>query len=290
LGGRKITDAIDWVKTLKGKGDDVAKLVEKGKGQFVGCEVAGKTLGVIGLGAIGVLVANAACALGMKVIGSDPFLSVQNALSLNPAVKVSTNDEIYEKADFITLHIPLTNDTKGLINQEVIARLKDGVVLINNSRGELVQSADMIKALHSGKVARYITDFPSDDLIGVENAICVPHLGASTPEAEDNCAVMAATELVDYLENGNITNSVNYPANVQARSGKARVCVLHRNIANMIATITAFISKQNINIETLSDRSRGDYAYAIIDISAPLPAATLAEISAINGVLKVRPL
>jgi D-3-phosphoglycerate dehydrogenase len=290
LGGRKICDAIDWVKTLKGEGEGVTKLVEKGKGKFAGAEIAGKTLGVIGLGAIGGLVANAACALGMKVIGSDPFLSVQNALSLNPSVKVSTNDEIFEKADFITLHIPLTPDTKGMFDEAKIARLKDGVVLINNSRGELVNSQAMISALQSGKVARYITDFPTADLIGVSNAVCLPHLGASTPEAEDNCAVMAANQLVDYLENGNIVNSVNYPANTQPRSGKARVCVLHRNIANMIASITALISRHGVNIENFSDRSRGNYAYCIIDISEPLPQETIEEIAKTNGVLKVRTL
>jgi D-3-phosphoglycerate dehydrogenase len=184
--------------------------------------------------------------------------------------------------------VPLNNDTRGLIGAGVLKKLKDNVVIINNSRGELVDTVAMISALESGKVGRYITDFPNADLIGVKNAIAVPHLGASTPEAEDNCAKMAAQQLVDYLVNGNITNSVNYPANSQPRSGKARICVLHRNVANMIASITALISQQGINIETFSDRSRGNFAYAIIDTSAEVPAATLKAIASTDGVLKVR--
>ena len=289
LGGRKITDAIDWVKTLKTEGDGVAKLVEKGKSSFVGGEILGKTLGVIGLGAIGIAVANAAYALGMNVVGCDPFLSTANALLLNPAVKVvTTREEIYREADFITVHVPLTPETKAMFNAQTIATMKDGAVLINNSRGELADDAAVIAALESGKLARYITDFPSADLIGVKNAICVPHLGASTPEAEDNCALMAARQLVDYIENGNVVNSVNYPAVSAPREGKARICIHHRNVANMIAQFTAAVSSAGLNIENMTDKSRGDYAYCMIDVNAiPAPALEKA-IAAIDGVVRVR--
>ena len=291
LGGRKITDAIDWVKTLKGEGDNVGKLVEKGKGKFAGHEIAGKTLGVIGLGAIGIMVANAAVALGMKVVGADPFLATQGALHLKPAVEVAAdNAAVFRKADFITLHLPLNAQTRGMIGAEAIASFKDGAVLINNSRGELADSAAVIAALGSGKLSRYITDFPTADLIGVEGAICVPHLGASTPEAEDNCAVMAARQLKDYIENGNIVNSVNYPAVCAAREGKARICVCHRNVPNMIAELTSAISKRGINIANLTDKSRGDYAYGIIDIDGEADGALLGDIAATEGVIRVRAL
>lgn len=289
LGGRKITDAIDWVKTLKGEGDNVGKLVEKGKSSFVGGEIFGKTLGVIGLGAIGIAVANAANALGMKVVGCDPFLSTANALLLNPAVKVvPSREEVYKCADYVTVHVPLTPDTKGMFNAETIALMKDGAVLINNSRGELADADAVISALERGKLARYITDFPSDKLIGVKNAICVPHLGASTPEAEDNCALMAAKQLVDYIENGNIVNSVNYPALSAPKEGAARICVHHKNVANMIAQFTAAVSSAGLNIENMADKSKGDFAYCIIDVNAK-PAPELAKtIAAIDGVIKVR--
>jgi D-3-phosphoglycerate dehydrogenase len=289
LGGRKITDAIDWAKTLKGEGENVSKLVEKGKSQFVGSEIFGKTLGVIGLGAIGILVANAAAALGMKVIGCDPFLSTANALLLSPAVKVvPTREDLYKSADFVTVHVPLTPDTKGMFNSETIALMKDNAVLINNSRGELVDTDAVIKALGDGKLGRYITDFPNDKLIGVKNAICVPHLGASTPEAEDNCAVMAARQLTDYIENGNITNSVNYPAVSAPREGKARICVMHKNVANMIAQFTAAVSAKGINIANMIDKSKGDYAYCIIDIDGKASDDIIANIAQIPDVLKVR--
>jgi D-3-phosphoglycerate dehydrogenase len=289
LGGRKIVDAIDWTKTLKGEGDNVSKLVEKGKSQFVGSEIYGKTLGVIGLGAIGIQVANSAAALGMKVIGCDPFLSTANALLLNPAVKVvPTREDIYKNSDFITVHVPLNGDTKGMFNKETISLMKDKAVLINNSRGELVDTAAVIEALNSGKLGRYITDFPSAQLIGVNNAICVPHLGASTPEAEDNCAVMAARQLVDYIENGNITNSVNYPAVSAPREGKARICVMHKNVANMIAQFTAAVSAKGINIANMIDKSKGDYAYSIIDIDGKASDDIIATIAQIPDVLKVR--
>jgi D-3-phosphoglycerate dehydrogenase len=289
LGGRKIVDAIEWTKTLKGEGENVSKLVEKGKSKFVGSEIYGKTLGVIGLGAIGIMVANSAAALGMKVVGTDPFLSTANALLLNPAVKVvATREEIYKQADFITVHVPLTPDTTGMFNKDTFALLKDGAVLINNSRGELVDTDAVIEAVAGGKIARYITDFPADKMIGVENIICVPHLGASTPEAEDNCAVMAGRQLVDYIENGNIVNSVNYPAVNAAREGKARICVMHKNIANMIAQFSAAVSAKGINIANMIDKSKGDYAYCIIDVDSDVTPDLVKNIAAIDGVLKVR--
>ncbi len=291
LGGRKITDAIDWVKTLKDEGDNVGKLVEKGKSKFVGHEITGKTLGVIGLGAIGVEVANAAYKLGMNVMGTDPYLSTTNALSLSPHISVvPTREEIYKKADFITVHVPLTPDTKEMLNKETISLCKDGVVIINNSRGELVNTDDMIEALAGGKVGRYITDFPSAKLIGVPNCICVPHLGASTPEAEDNCAVMAAHELVDYIENGNITNSVNYPAISLPRESKGRLCILHKNVSNLITKFTSVVSAQGLNIANMASNSRGDYACSILDIDGEVPAKAVSEITALEDVLRVRSL
>ena len=289
LGGRKITAAIDWVKTLKNEGDNVGKLVEKGKSSFVGGEILGKTLGVIGLGAIGIAVANAASALGMNVVGCDPYLSTANALLLNPAVKVvATREEVYKCSDYITVHVPLTPDTKSMFNEQTIGLMKDGAVLINNSRGELADSSAVIAALESGKLARYITDFPTAELIGVNNAICVPHLGASTPEAEDNCALMAAKQLVDYIENGNIVNSVNYPALNAPREGAARICVHHKNVANMIAQFTAAVSSAGLNIENMADKSKGDYAYCIIDVNAQPAPALAQKIAAIDCVVRVR--
>ena len=289
LGGRKITESIDWVKTIKGEGDAVPKLVEKGKSKFVGCEILGKTLGVIGLGAIGVAVANSAQALGMKVMGCDPYLSTHNAIMLSPTVDVvEEREEIYKNCDFISVHVPLNANTKGMFNEKVFAMMKDGAVLINNSRGELVNTDDVIAALESGKLERYITDFPNAQLIGVKNAICVPHLGASTPEAEDNCAIMAAKQLADYIENGNIVNSVNYPSNSHARSGEGRICILHKNVANMIASFTTEISAAGLNIENMADTSKGEYAYCIVDVSQKPTDALIEKIAKIDGVLKVR--
>ena len=289
LGGRKITDSIDWVKTLKGEGANLSKVVEKGKKNFVGGEIMGKTLGVIGLGAIGIAVANAAHALGMKVVGCDPFLSTANALKLDPTVKVvATREELYAASDYITVHTPLNADTKGMFNAQTFAKLKDGAVLINNSRGELVEESAVIEALESGKLARYITDFPTDALIGVKNAICVPHLGASTPEAEDNCAVMAANQLMDYIENGNIVNSVNYPAVSGPKTGVARICIHHKNVANMIASFTTMVAAAGINIDSMLDKSKGEYAYCLIDVDGKVPASLIKAIGAIEGVIRVR--
>lgn len=290
LGSRKIIDAIEWAKTLKGQGEEVPKLVEKGKSKFVGPEIEGKCLGIIGLGAIGALVANTALALGMKVYGYDPFLSVNAALKISRHVVVVKDiDEIYKNCDYITIHIPyIAAQNKDFINAGNIRKMKDNVVIVNCARGELVNNADIIKATESGKVARYIVDFPSDELIGAENVICIPHLGASTPEAEDNCAVMAARQLIDYIENGNIVNSVNYPACSMPRTAKARLVVLHKNVNNILAQITSKVGAEGINIANLSNQSKGNYAVTLIDTDEDIPAETVAHISALNDIIRVR--
>ena len=290
LGSRKVIDAIEWAKTLKGQGDEVGKLVEKGKSKFVGPEIEGKSIGIIGLGAIGAKVADAAIALGMNVYGYDPFLSVNSALKLSRHVTVVKDiDEIYKNCDYVTIHIPyIAAQNKGFINAGNIRKMKDNVVIINCARGELVNNADIIKAVESGKVARYIVDFPADELIGVENIICIPHLGASTPEAEDNCAVMAARELIDYIENGNIVNSVNYPACSMPRTAKARLVVLHKNVNNILAQITGQVGAEGINIANLSNQSKGDYAVTLIDADSDIPAKTVEHISALPDIIKVR--
>lgn len=231
LSSRKVTKAIDWCKTIKDEGDNVGKTVEKGKSAFAGPEIKGKTLGVIGLGAIGILVANAAVALGMDVIGYDPYLSVDHALLISRKVKhVNTLDEIYAASDYITIHVPLTPDTKGVICESSIAKMKDGVRIMNFSRADLIVSADVLKGIADKKIACYVTDFATDDILGEDGVIAMPHLGASTPESEDNCAKMAADEIKDFLENGNITNSVTLPNVSMAKSGVARVCVIHKNV------------------------------------------------------------
>ncbi len=289
ISSRKIVDGIEWAKTLKGNGDAVGKMVEKGKSQFVGPEITGKTLGVIGLGAIGILVANAAVALGMDVIGYDPFLSVDNALRLSRKVKhVVTLDEVFAASDYITVHVPLTPETKGVINAENIAKMKDGVRIINYSRADLVVSADVVAAIESGKVAAYTTDFATDDILGVNGVIVTPHLGASTPESEDNCAKMAADEIKDYLENGNIKNSVTLPAVSMARTGIARVTVIHKNVPSIITAVTAALSETGNNIESMDSKSRKDYAYTILDTANDVDAAAVDKISAIDGVIRVR--
>lgn len=289
LGSRKISDAMDWVKTLKGKGDEVGKLVEKGKNQFVGPEIQGKTLGIIGLGAIGARVANAAIALGMEVVGYDPYLSVESALSMSRhVVRVNDLDSLIKQADYISLHVPLLKDNKGFINANMIAKMKDGVVIVNAARGELVDNESILAATKSGKVARYVTDFPNDALIGEENIVCIPHLGASTPEAEDNCAVMAARQLVDYVENGNIVNSVNYPNCVCPSAGEMRICIHHLNQHNMIAQITAFLAAEHINIENMTNKSKGNFAYSIIDTNTKVSDDVVEKIKAIEGIIRVR--
>ncbi len=267
LSSRRVIPAIEWAKTLKGNGAEVGKMVEKGKGAFVGPEIKGKTLGVIGLGAIGVLVANAANALGMKVYGYDPYLSVNAAWNLSHNTYHATDiKEIYENCDYISLHVPLTPDTKGFINNETIGMMKDGVRILNFARGDLVNSEDLLAALDSGKVAAYVTDFPSDELIGADGIVCIPHLGASTPESEDNCAVMAADELMDYIENGNIVNSVNMPNISMPKSGAERICIIHKNVPAVINKISGVVSDANINISNMLNKSRNDFAYTMLDI------------------------
>ena len=287
LSSRKINAGIAWAKTLKGQ-EGVEKLVEKGKSALVGPELLGKTLGVIGLGAIGGLVANAAVALGMDVIGCDPFITVNAAWSLSRAVRKADNyDEIYANADYITLHVPSTQDTKGMINAETIAKMKDGVRIINLARGDLVDTAAIKNALASGKVACYVTDFPSDELLDVEGVIAIPHLGASTPESEENCASMAASQLIEYLENGNIKNSVNYPATNMARSAANRIVVLHENVPTMLAQVLTVLSNDNINIENMVSCSKGNNACSLFDTDAKVSEKVQEDIRAIQGVRRI---
>lgn len=289
LSSRKIVPAIDWCKTLKGQGDQVSKQIEKGKSAFAGPEIKGKKLGVIGLGAIGILVANAAEALGMEVYGYDPYLSVDAAWSLSTAIHHAGDlKEIFENCDYITVHVPLTDETRNLVRAETIATMKDGVRILNFARGDLVNSADILAALAEGKVAAYVTDFPTDEMLGATGVIAIPHLGASTPESEDNCAAMAAKELADYLENGNITNSVNLPNVSAARTGACRICVIHRNIPTMLSQVTAAITEAGVNIANLINKSKKDYAYTIADCDAVVGKETEDAIAAIDGVIKVR--
>lgn len=288
MSSRKITDAITWAASLKGNGAEVGKMVEKGKSNFAGPEISGKTLGIIGMGAIGVLVGNAAMALGMKVVGYDPYLSVKAALSMNPGIKiVSDVKELYAAADYVTIHVPYNPETKGTINSETIAMMKDGVRILNFARGELVDSDAIIAALESGKVASYIVDFPSDEIIGVKNAICVPHLGASTPESEDNCAVMAANELIDFIENGNIKNSVNFP-NAEMNAVGTKIVVLHRNVPAVISEVTSVLGAASINIENMISPSKKNYACTMIDASGDISDEIVSKLSAVENVIRVR--
>lgn len=287
LCSRKVPEAMLWANGLKGSGADVPKLVEKGKGQFVGPEITGKTLGVVGLGAIGVLVANAAIALGMKVVGYDPFLSVKAAWGLSPVVcNAKSLAELYEASDYISLHLPYNAETKESINADAICKMKNGVRILNFARGELVNNADIIEALSSEKVAAYVTDFPCDDVIGVKGVVAIPHLGASTPESEDNCAYMAAVQLIDYIENGNIKNSVNLPDAEMARSVDTRICVIHKNIPAVLSQITTAVA--GVNIENMLNKSKKNYAYTLLDITSEVSAEIIEKIAAIDGVIKVR--
>ena len=288
LASRDIVGGIKWAESIADD-PDIAKTVEAGKSKFAGYEILGKTLGVIGLGAIGGLVANTAKNLGMKVVGCDPYITVNAAWHLSRAVHPADSyDEIYATADYITLHVPSTPTTKGMINKDTIAKMKDGVRIINLARADLVNSEDMKAALESGKVASYVTDFPTSDMIGAKNTVSIPHLGASTAESEDNCAVMAAQELVEFLTTGNIKNSVNYPSVSIPHTGAARICVFHKNIANMIAQISGAVSAEGINIENLSNGSKGDYAYTIVETLVSVPDGAVSKIEAIDGVIKVR--
>ena len=280
LSSRKIAQGVTWVKEQSAAGEDIAAVVEKGKSAYAGPELLGKTLGLVGLGAIGVLVANAAAALGMEVVGYDPFLSVKNALNLYPGVEiVDSLPQLYAQADYISLHLPMNPNTKGSINAEAFAAMKDGVRMVNLARGELVDTAALKAALDSGKCAAYVTDFPSSETAAMEGVVAIPHLGASTPESEDNCAIMAARQVQDYLDNGNIVNSVNYPNLTMARSGKNRVCVLAKgtDAAAIVAAVPA--------VAASASQTRGDYSYTILDTDAPVDAAA---VSAIPGVVRVR--
>ncbi|MBR6954491.1 MAG: phosphoglycerate dehydrogenase [Clostridia bacterium] len=289
LAARDIAGGIAWVQENKGD-EAIAKTTEKAKKAFAGHELQGKTLGVIGLGAIGVLVANAAVALGMKVLGFDPYMSVNAAWKLSPAVRhAETVEAIYAESDFVTIHVPATPATKGMISAEAIAKMKDGAVLLNFARDALVDEAAVARALETGKLGRYVTDFPNPVSAAMDKAIVIPHLGASTEEAEDNCAVMAVDELQDYLDNGNIRNSVNYPeVNMGVCETAARVAILHRNIPNMLSQITAFFGSQGLNIENMANKSRGSYAYTLLDLTEAMPRDTVQRLKAIEGVLRVR--
>lgn len=290
LSSRKITASMDWVKTLKGSGSEVGKLVEKGKGAFTGPEIQGKTLGVVGLGAIGILVANACQRLGMKVYGYDPYLSLKSAWNLSSSIQYAASlDDIYANCDYITLHLPATPDTKGMISAQSIAKMKEQVRLLNFARGELVDSAALLEGLSAGKVACYATDFPTDDLLGVENVVAIPHLGASTPESEDNCAEMAVDEIKDYLENGNITNSVNLPALTMAREpGTTRLCLIHKNLPNTIAAFTTACGESGMNIENMLSKAKGEYAYTILDVSGPVTPQAISPLDSLQAVIRVR--
>ncbi len=290
ISSRHIMAANDWVKTLKGKGDEVAKLVEKGKSNFAGVEIKGKTLGVIGLGAIGALVANSAIDLGMSVVGYDPFLSVNNALKLSSQIKIVNElNDLCKKSDYITIHIPyIESENKGLINAGLIRKMKDDVVLINCARGEIVNNQDVIKAVESGKIKKYFVDFPADELIDQKNIICIPHLGASTEEAEENCAIMASKQLIDYIENGNIVNSVNYPNCSMPRSTAVRLVILHKNVNNILAQITTTIGNDGINISNLANKSKGEYAVTIVDVDSDVSNKAIEHINKVEDIIKVR--
>ena len=288
ISSRKIVEGVNWAKSLTGA--DVDKQVEKGKAQFVGPEIQGKVLGVLGLGAIGVMVANAAYNLNMSVLGYDPYISVDAAWGLSRAVmKANDLKTIFESSDFITLHMPLTKETREIINKESIAQMKNGVRIINLSRGELVNDDDIIAALESGTVSAYVTDFPNEKLVGVNGVITIPHLGASTPESEDNCAAMAAMQTIDFLENGNIRNSVNYPAcDMGISASMHRITLAHKNIPNMLGQISTALADQGINISNMINKSRGDYAYTMIDVETIITDKNVESIKNIEGVLKVR--
>lgn len=289
LAARDIVGGIDWVKS-NADDENISKSMEKAKKNFAGSEIKGKKLGVIGLGAIGVLVANAANRLGMEVYGVDPFLSVKNALTLSRDITVCKSyDELYKTCDYITVHVPYMPETKGLLNKEAFDQMKDGVVVLNFARDLLVNDDDMKVALESGKVAKYVTDFPNPAVVKMPNVIATPHLGASTEESEDNCAIMAVEEIRDFMENGNIRNSVNYPAcDAGVCETKGRITVAHKNIPNMLTQFTNVFSSEEINIAHMTNKSRGDYSYCIFDIDSDSTEAFAEKLSAIDGVLKVR--
>ena len=292
LASRPVVDANKWANALAGKGDEIPDLAEKGKSQFVGPELKGKTLGVIGLGAIGYMVANLALKFGMEVIGYDPYLSVQAALNLDHNVKIAeTLDTVFAKSDYITIHVPQTNDTKGMINASAIKNMKNGVRIINIARGGLVNNADVLDAIKSGKVACMVTDFAAEELLNQPNIIVMPHLGASTPEAEDNCAVMASKQLKDFLEKGNIVNSVNFPKTVTDNpipNGGTRLCISHKNIPDTISKFTTILGEAKLNISAFINQARGDVAYNIIDVDGKVTDDIIEKLSACDTVNRVR--
>lgn len=285
LSSRQIVEGIDWVKTLKGQ-EGVGKFVEKGKSQFVGPEIDGKKLGIIGLGAIGVHVANAAIKLGMEVYGYDPYISVDAAWGMSKWVKNAQNmDTIFSECDYITLHAPSTPETKAMINQESIAKMKDGVRIINFARADLVDSQAVLEGIQKGKIKKYITDFATEDIIDQKDVIVMPHLGASTPESEDNCAIMAVKEMQDYLENGNITHSVNLPSVHEPRTTKYRICLIHKNVPNMLAQFATLFANKHINIENMVNKAKGEYAYTMIDTQDVVDCE---ELKNLDHVIQVR--
>lgn len=290
LSSRDIAESIEWCKSLKGKGDEIPGMVEKGKKNFAGHEIKGKTLAVIGLGAIGVLCANAAQALGMRVIGFDPYMSVKAALKLSRNVEIAPSlDSLLAQADYLTINIPQTSETKGYINKERIEMMKDGVRILNFARGGLINNADIAEALESGKVARYVTDFPDAEALEMKNVIPIPHLGASTSESETNCAVMAAEQMIDYIENGNILNSVNFPNASMERHDGARILIANKNIPNMVGQITTTLADSDVNIAGMVNRNRNEIAYNIIDVYRKEVADEIVDkLKTIDGVIMVR--
>ena len=294
MASRPVVQANAWVKTLAGKGSEIADLAEKGKSQFVGPEIRGKTLGVIGLGAIGAMVANSASDLGMKVIGYDPFISIEAAWSLSRSVrKAETLDTILTQSDYITIHVPQTPETKGLITAERIKAMKNGVRIINLARGGLVVNADIIAGINSGKIACFVTDFTDEDLLNNDKIVCLPHLGASTPEAEENCALMAVRQLKNFLETGAIVNSVNFPKckiEDPIPVNGTRLCISHKNIPNMVGQITTVLAGASLNIAGMVNQNRGDLAYNIIDLDTNVSDEIIDKLQSIEGVIKVRPI
>jgi len=285
LASRNIIGGVQWANMLT---ENVAKSVEAGKSAYAGCELLGKTLGVIGLGAIGGMVANAATTLGMKVMGCDPYITIEAAWALSTSItKAATYEDIYKNCDYITLHVPSTPTTNNMINAETLAMMKDGVKIINLSRADLVNADDIKEALESGKVSAYVTDFPTEETVGCKGIVTIPHLGASTAESEDNCAVMAAHELIDYIENGNIKNSVNYPSvSMPATPGATRLVILHKNIPNMISHISTSFAEQNINIEHLANRSKGEYACTLVDVEE-ISDDIIEKIKSMEGMIRI---
>ena len=289
LASRKVIDAVEWLKTLSGKGAEVGKLVEKGKSQFVGPELMGKTLGVIGLGAIGVLVANTGVALGMDVLGYDPYISVDHAWRLSRSVTHSTSlDEVLSRSDYVTLHVPLLDATRGMIDAQALAKMKPTAALLNFSRGELVDVRTVKDALLTGLLRVYATDFPADELIGAQGVICVPHLGASTPESEDNCVRMVAKQVDEYLRWGSITNSVNYPDCPLGPCKEPRIVMLHQNVPNVIGSVTQLIAGESLNIDNMINKSRGAYAYTVVEFDQTPSEALVEKLRALETTYRVR--